>query len=184
MRTLTSGAITALTGAQVPIVLLVEMMFATPLRVASSAVPIVWNGFTWLGAGPLGAVDAVKDASGDAQALQFTLSGVPSENIALALTESARNKACTVRLAILNPATHAVEDVSTIGVFMLDQLIINGGTIGVTAYPMSRVFARPKPLRYTDGDQQLVSAGDRALEFLPSQAQHQDIWPASSWFRQ
>ena len=61
---------------------------------------------------------------------------------------------------------------------------INGGTIGVTAYPMSRVFARPKPLRYTDGDQQLVSAGDRALEFLPSQAQHQDIWPASSWFRQ
>ena len=56
MRTLTSGAITVLTGAQVPIVLLVEMMFATPLRVASSAVPIVWNGFTWLGAGPLGRV--------------------------------------------------------------------------------------------------------------------------------
>lgn len=184
MRSLTAGALGALTSQAVPIVLLVEMMFSTPLRVASSAVPIVWGGFTWLGAGPLGAVDAIKDSAGEPAALQFSLSGVPTENIALALAESARNKACTVRLAILSPATHAVEDVSTIGVFLLDQLIINGGTIAVTAVPMARVFSRPKALRYNDGDQQLVSAGDRGLEFLASQSQHQDVWPAASWGRQ
>jgi hypothetical protein len=180
MRTLTAGAISALSGAQVPAVLLVEMMFTTPLRLNSSAVTINWNGFDWLGAGPLGAVAAIKDVAGDAPGLQFTISGVPSENIALALGESARNRLCTVRLAVLNPSTHAVEDAPSLGVFRLDQLSINGGTIGVTAYPLSRVFARPKPIRYTDGDQQLVSAGDRGLEFVVSQAQHRDVWPAAS----
>lgn len=183
MRSLTSGAVAALSAPAVPIVMLVEMMFSTPLRVASSAVPIVWGGYTWLGAGPLGQVDAVKDAAGEAGALQFSISGVPQDSIALVLNESARNKACTVRLAILDAITHAILDVSTIGTFLMDQMVINGGTVAVTAIPMARVFARQKPLRYTDGDQQLISAGDRALEYLNSQAQAQDVWPAASWFR-
>jgi hypothetical protein len=184
MRTLTAGAITALAAADVPIVMLVEMAFSPVIRLASSAVDIVWSGNTYLGAGPLGSVEAVKDSAGDATALQFQLSGVPTDNLALALGQSARNKACTVRLAVLNSTTHAVEDVATIGVFQLDQLAISGSTIGVTAYPMARVFARPKPIRYTDGDQQLVSSGDRALEYLVSQSTHQDVWPAASWGRQ
>ncbi len=71
MRTLTSGAITALSGAQVPLVMLVEMAFSPVLRVASSNVDIVWSGNTYIGAGPLGAVDAIKDSSGDASSLQF-----------------------------------------------------------------------------------------------------------------
>ncbi len=184
MRTLTSGAITALSGAQVPLVMLVEMAFSPVLRVASSNVDIVWSGNTYIGAGPLGAVDAIKDSSGDASSLQFTISGVPSENVALALGQSARNKTCTVRLAILNPTTHAIEDVSTIGVFQLDQLVLAGSAISVTAQPMARVFARPKPTRYTDGDQQRISTGDRALEYLVSQSAHQDVWPAASWGKQ
>jgi hypothetical protein len=103
--------------------------------------------------------------------------------LALVLGTSARNKSCVLRLAILNATTHAVEDVSTVGTFRLDQMTISGSTVGVTAVPLARIFARPKPIRYTDGDQQLVSSGDRALEFVVSQANHQDVWPAASWFR-
>lgn len=184
MRTLNAGALAVLSHERPPIILLVEMLFSPAVRVATSAVHIDWNGHTWLGAGPLGAVEPVRDSAGDAQGLRFTLSGVPTENIALALGESARNKACRVYLALLNPDTHAIEDVSTLGLFVLDQLSIAGATIGVSAYSLARVFARPKPLRYTDNDQQRVSAGDRALEFLVSQSTHQDIWPAARWGRQ
>ena len=183
MRSLTSGAVTALGSPALGMVLLIEMGFSPPLYVASSAVSIVWSGNTYLGAGPLGAVEAVRDSAGDAQALQFTLSGVPTENLALAIGQSARNKTCTVRLAILNAATHAIEDVSTLGVFMLDQLTVNGSSISVSAFPMSRVFARPKAVRYTDGDQQRLYTGDRALEYLTSQSTTQDVWPAASWGR-
>lgn len=183
MRTLAAGAITALSAAEVAAVILVEMAFSPVLYLASSASSIAWNGNTYLGAGPLGAVEAVRDSSGDPAALQFSLSGVPQDSIALALGQSARNKTCIVRLAILNGTTHAIEDVSLVGTFLLDQLTISGGLISVTAHPMARVFQRPKAIRYTAGDQQLVSAGDRSLEFLVSQANHQDIWPAAAWFR-
>jgi len=183
MRTLTAGAVSALSGGVVPVVMLVEMAFSPALYLATSAVDIVWDSKTWLAAGSLGAVEAVRDSAGEAQALQFSLSGVPSEMLALVLGTSARNRSCVLRLAILNATTHAVEDVSTVGTFRLDQMTISGATVGVTAVPLARIFARPKPIRYTDGDQQLVSSGDRALEFVVSQANHQDVWPAASWFR-
>jgi hypothetical protein len=184
VRALTAGAIAALSAAQVPVILLVEMGFSPVLRMATSAVDIVWSGNTYLRTGNLGAVEVIRDTAGEAQALQFSLSGVPSENIALALGTSARNKTCVVRLAILNEATHAIEDVSTVGNYELDQLSIAGSTISVTAVPKSRVFARSKPLRYTDADQQKVSAGDRSLEMIVSQATGEIIWPAASWGRQ
>jgi len=184
MRTLTAGAVTALSAPTVPIILLVEMAFSPVLRMASSPVDIVWSGNTYLRTGNLGAVEVIKDTAGDVQALQFSISGVPTENISLALGTSVRNRACTVRMAILNANTHAIEDVSTLGIYMLDQMTIAGSVISVTAFPMARIFARPKPLRYTDADQQLVSAGDRSLEMLVSQASGQVIWPASTWGRQ
>lgn len=184
MRTLTAGAITALSAAHVPLVLLVEMGYSPVLRMATSSVDIVWSGNTYLRTGNLGAVEVIRDSAGDAQAIQFSISGVPSENIALALGTSARNKSCTVRLAILNATTHAIEDVSTIGVYQLDQTTISGSTIAVTAIPMQRIFQRSKPLRYTDADQQKISSGDRALEYIVSQSVGEVIWPAASWGRQ
>lgn len=183
MRTMTTAAAAALAAPQVTVALLVDMAFSPALRLASSPVSIVWGGNTYLGAGSLGALDVVRDTSGDAQALQFTLSGVPSENLSLALSQTARGRACTIRLAILNAGTHVVEDAVLIGNLVLDQLTINGPTIGVSALPMARIFSRPKPLRYTDGDQQTISAGDRALEYLVSQSTHRDVWPAASWGR-
>lgn len=183
MRSLSAGAVTALGSASVPLVLLVEMAFSPVLYLASSAVDIVWNGQTWLGAGNLGSVEPVRDRSGDEGGLQFTLTGVPSAAIALALGTSVRNRACTLRLAVCNPTSQAIEDVTVIGTFRMDQMTIAGATIGVTAFPMSRLFSRARPIRYTDGDQQLVSAGDRSLEFIVSQANKQDVWPAAAWFR-
>ena len=187
MRSLASGASTALASPAVDLAVLVEMAFSPVLYLATSAVPIVWGGNTYLAAGSLGAIEDLRDSAGDSQGVKFAISGIPTESIALVLGTSARNKRCILRLAILNADTKAIEDVSTLGTFLLDQMSINEAgatsTISVTAHPMARVFGRPKPLRYTDGDQQLVSPGDRCLEFISSQATHQDVWPAASWGR-
>lgn len=187
MRTLTAPAIAALGSPDVPMALLLELGYSTVIYANSSAVTIDHAGHAWLGAGALGSVDAVRDSSGEMTGLKFTLSGVPTENIALALTESARNKSCKLYLAILDPATHAVLDAPLIFSGVLDQMPISEGqgssTLGVTAIHVGQLFSRPKPLRYTDGDQQRLYPGDTSMRFLNSQSQHKDVWPAASWGR-
>ena len=187
MRTLTTGARTALGGSTVVLELLLEMLTTPAVRATTAARPIDWNGFTWLGVGSLGQVDLVRDTVGEPSGLKFSLSHVPTELLSLALGDSVRNKACTLYLAILNATTHAIEDVSTVGTYVLDQTSVaedkQDGAIGVTAVPLSRIFARPKPLRYTDADQQRLFPGDRGLQYIISQATHKDVWPAASFFR-
>lgn len=184
MRTLTSGAQSVLAGSHVPAVLLIEMSFSPVLRVTTAGADIVYGGNTYTGVGSLGAVEPVKDSTSETTGLTFTLSGVPSANLSLALGVSARGKTCSIRLGILNATTYAIEDAPLLGTFILDQMTIAGSTISVSCQPMRRLFAMPKFLRYTDGDQQIVSAGDRALEYLTSQAVTKDIWPAASWGKQ
>lgn len=188
MRTLSGPATTALAAGAVPVVLCVEMAFSPAVALASSAVSVQIGPTLYLGAGSLGAVEAINDAPSDSQALRFTLSGVPTDNLALAMQEDARGRACTVKLAVLDPATHAVLDSPTVWAGTLDQMPISRGartgTIGVTALHRGETFRRAKPLRYTDNDQQRLQPGDTSLRYVLSQAQHQDIWPAAAFFRQ
>jgi hypothetical protein len=187
VRTVAAAALTTLQSREAPLVLLLELGFDPVLYFASSAVSIDHGGNTYLAAGSLGAVDAVKDAAGEVQGVKFALSGVPSANLSLALGVSARNKYAVLSVAILNATTHAIEDVSVFGTFVLDQMpIVEGAessSIGVTAYPLQTVFQRVKSIRYTDGDQKRQYPGDRCMEFLNSQSQHSDVWPAASWYR-
>ena len=188
MRSLTGPAITVLSGPVVPMALLVDMAFDTPLALCSGEVNLQVGDTLYTGAGNLGAIEPIKDAPGDAQGLRFALSGVPSDAIALALGETMRGRACRVRLAVLDPDTHAIVDTPTLWTGTLDQMPISRGaqtsTISVIALHRGQTFRRPKPLRYTDGDQQLVESGDTSLRYVISQASHRDIWPAAAFFKQ
>ena len=115
MRSLASGASTALASPAVDLAVLVEMAFSPVLYLATSAVPIVWGGNTYLAAGSLGAIEDLRDSAGDSQGVKFAISGIPTENIALVLGTSARNTRCILRPPILNAHTQASEDVSTPG---------------------------------------------------------------------
>ena len=187
MRTLTTGARTVLAGAEPVLGLLLELLTTPTVRLCTFGQPIDWNGHTWLAAGSLGQVEPVRDSAGAGDGLRFTLTHVPPEYLSLALGTSVRNDAANLYLAILNPATHASEDVSLVGAYVLDQTsIVEGvgeGALGVTALPLSSVFARPKPLRYTDADQQRLYPGDKSLQYVVSQSTHKDVWPAASYFR-
>lgn len=185
MRTLNPASVAALSGPNPALVLLLEMQYDTPLYVNSSSVNIDWAGHTYLGAGALGAVDAVRDTAGEIASLKFALSGVPSDAIALALGESARNRACLLRLAILHPDTYAVIEAPLIFSGVLDQTAITESgataTVAVTAVHMGALLARRKSLLYTDADQKKLYPADTSLRFVVSQSQKKDVWPAANW---
>lgn len=174
-------------GNRLGLALLAEMDFASGMLYATSApIDIAWNGNTYLGGRQVG-VEEVKDQGGEVQGLRFNLSGVPSEMIALALAESLQGRSVVLRVALLDPDTHAIGDVLQIWSGSMDQMPVRHGaqtsSITVTAEHRGIAFARPKPLRYSDADQRRVFPGDRALEFLISQAQQPDIWPSAEYFK-
>lgn len=188
MRTIASAAKTTLAGSTPTLALMLELGFSPAVRLNSSTYTLQEGSNLYYGTGSLGAVEAVQDEAGSAGPLRFSLSGVPSESIGLALAEEPRGKTCTLRLAVLNPDTHAIEDTPVAWTGTLDQMPITHGastcTIGVTAVHRGETYRRPKPLRYTDGDQQRLHPGDTSMRYVLSQAQVQDVWPAASLYRQ
>lgn len=188
MRTIDSNAQAVLDSGAAAVVMFIEMALSTTLRLNTSAVTIAWNGYDWSGAGALGSIEEIEDLAGEQKSMRFTLSGVPTSLLSVALSEPIRNKACTMWLGILDSTTHAVLDAVQAWAGTLDQMPISQSgetcTISVTAEHAGATMARPKPLRYTDADQQKLYPGDTCLRFVVSQANHQDVWPAAGFFRQ
>ena len=187
VRAVSGPAAAVLSGPVVPFALLIEMQLTSTVRLNTSAVTINYGGFDWLATGALGAVEEVADGMGEFAPLKFTLSGVPSDVLAIALAEPVRNKACSLWLAVLDPDTHAVLDAPLIWTGTLDTMSVQqeGATsvVSVTAEHAGAGYARVKPLRYTDADQQRLYPGDTSLRFVVSQSQHQDVWPAASYWK-
>lgn len=188
MKQLSQASFDAFASGSVAMILLVEMQFTSTIRLASSSVDVFALGQTWLGAGSLGAVDQIESTSGGQFAsLKFTLSGVPTENIALALNEPIRGRPVFVWQAIMDAQTNQVLDTFLIWSGTADQMPISvdgqTSTIDVVCEHAGSIYARPKPQLYTDADQQRLFPGDTSLRFIPIQSQHQDIWPAAGFFR-
>jgi len=188
VRAVALAAQAVLAGPVVPMALLLELAFSPAVRLCTGSVAIEWGGQLYFGTGTLGAVEPVADEVQGTVGLRFTLSGVPLDSIALALSEQVRGTGCVMRAAILDPATHAVLDAPTVFTGTLDTMGVSHGaddcTIAVSAIHRGETYRRPKPLRYTDGDQQRLYPGDTSLRYVLSQAQTQIVWPAASYFRQ
>lgn len=186
MRTLsTAGA--AQLGRRSSLAMLVEMQLDTPVYLTTAIVNIDWGGNTYIGGRGLD-IEAVKDSGGELQQLRLSLSGVPSENIALALATPIQGKLLILSTALMDPDTEAIVDVMRVWTGTLDQMPIKHGpdisAITVTAESRGVAFSRPKGVRYTDSEQARLYTGDRCLEFLISQSAHQDTWPSASFFKQ
>lgn len=188
MRSIAAPAVAVLNGPVVPLVLLLELGFTAAVRLCTGSVAVQYGADLYYGTGTLGAVEPVTDELQSTTGLRFTLSGVPLDSIALALSEAVRGTSCTLRAAILDPTTHAVLDAPLVFTGTLDSMPITHGadsaTIGVVAIHRGDTYRRPKPLRYTDGDQQRLFSGDTSMRYVLSQAQTQDVWPAAGYFRQ
>lgn len=177
----------ALLGNRCALALLIEMLLAEPLRVTTASIDIEHGGFTWIGGRGI-TVDKVLEQGGEVQAMRFSLSGVPSEMLAVALGTQIQGRRVRAYTALMDPDTQAIVDVMPLWSGTLDQMPINHGTessvVSVTAEHVAIAMSRPHGARYTDADQRRLYPGDRCLEYLVAQATHQDVWPSAAFFRQ
>lgn len=190
VRTLTPALITLLGQDDLVMVLLLELLYSTPIRAASGTSNIDHFSQTFLATGMLGQVEPIRDTARELTGLRFALSGVPPEQIAQALTYSARNVPAKMWLAFSTvDARQTIVEAPLIFSGALDQMTINddpssnAATLAVTAIHMGKVFSRPRAYRYNESDQQRASPGDTSMRFMVSQANHKDVWPAASWGR-
>jgi hypothetical protein len=187
MRTLTVAAAAALASGAVPIALLVEMDLSQPLFLNSSNIDLVIAGVTYYGTKGLGKVDAASDTPAEVKALNFELSGVPSDRIALALTEPVQGKAVRIKTAIFDPSTYAVLDVHQRWSGLLDVLTISdspgAATLQVSAEHAGIDLARPSTSLWSDAEQQRLYPGDLFLQFMNDQVEQRIVWPMADFFK-
>lgn len=163
---------------------------AMPLGVValnSSTWDLEWAGVTYRGAYGLGSINPVTDQPGQVQGLQFTLSGISADLIALALDDAAQWQGVpiTIRTAMLNNAYQVVDaPVEWTGRGDTLQIDEDGDTctVGASAESSAVDLLRGHALGYSHTEQQAIYPADRAFEYKNSQAGQPVVWPSRSWF--
>lgn len=185
MRTASAAALAATSGSGLMTIWLVRLDLTDSIFLCTATHDVEWDGHVWLGAGLVGGIDTVQDTSGERHGLKFVLSSVPSEYLSLALTGGFRGKKVRVYEALADDT--GILSAPMVWSGSLNQPVIDEGTqtgqITISAEHRGATFARAKPLRYTDGDQQRIAPGDNSMQFVVSQANHVDVWPSAAYFK-
>lgn len=171
-RTLSADMVTEVSATQLAPILLAKLQFSTPVYLWSGYGQLGFGGVTYLGIGTFGTISPVEETTDlAARGISMRLSGVPTANVGLALTENYQGRACTILFAALSPTAGALIS-SPITVFQgkmdVMQISDDGQSAEITMTAESRLmdFKRVRELRYTDEEQQNLFAGDVGLEFV------------------
>lgn len=188
MRSLAAPVLSALQSGAVAIAQLVELSFATPIRLNSSTWTLNWGGVDYVGAYGLGTVSVIEDSPGEIKGLQLELAAADSARIALALDDAdlVQGTACTIRTAIIETTNYTVLDAPIEWTGYLDTMSIaeDGQTavVRVTAESRAVDFLRGNAWMYTDADQTAIAPADRSFRYVVDQIDKPVIWPAKSFF--
>jgi hypothetical protein len=171
-RTLSSDMVTEVTTAQLSPILLANLGFSTPVYLWTGYGSLFYNSTTYLGLGTLGTISPVEETTDlAARGITMKLSGVPTANVSLALTEDYQGRECSILFGALSPtAGTLISSPVTVFAGRMDvmQVSDDGQTAEIIMTAESRLmdFKRPREVRYTDEEQQNLFAGDLGLEFV------------------
>lgn len=188
MRTFTAPALSALAQPTVPLVVLVEMALTVPLRVNTSGWNITYGGNVYQGVGILGTIEPIDESAGSIASQRFSLSGVPSSQIALALGEQVQGKAVTIYSAIYDRDTYQLLDAVVEWAGRLDVFnIVEQGdtcTLQATADHAGIDLLRPNTVRYSNDDQLRLFPSDVGFQYVIDQSDVPIVWPSRDFYRQ
>ena len=138
---------------------------------------------TYTAAGNLGQVGGIEETTDlKAAGAEFTLSGIPSALLSVALIEQYQGRTATCWLAIFNATTDVlITDPFQIfsGRMNLMPITDAGKTGAIVVTAESRLIDTQRsqnPRVYTDQDQQNEYAGDLGLEFVPKMQELVITW--------
>lgn len=171
-RTLSADMVTEVTTAQLSPILMASLNFSTPVNLWTGYGNLSYNSTTYYGLGTLGTISPVEETTDlAARGISMKLSGVPTANVAIALTENYQGRECSIMFGALSPTAGTLIS-SPVTVFSgrMDVMQISddgqSAEIIVTAESKLMDFKRPREVRYTDEEQQQLYSGDVGLEFV------------------
>ena len=181
-RSITSALDTGLTAPVIEPFFAVDFDFrSAPLYFWSGIGEKVISGKTYTGSGnliQLGEVYEVSDLS--AQGCTLTVSGIPSQMLALALQEPYQGRYCRISLGVTNDLSTFTE----IFTGLMDKMDIQEGqdssTIIISVESRLIDLERPRTRRFTQSDQQSRFPLDKGLDFVATLADSQLTWGKQS----
>lgn len=181
-RSLTAGVLTEIAKSVVRPALLATFDFATgAVRVWTGTRSVTFGGNTFTGLGDLVNVSPIQEVKGTRpNGLTFTLNGVPSASVTIALADSYRGRTCTLWLAFIDSNEALVSDPVQIFSGRMDtmKIVDTGETSSITVQAESRFIEleRSRERRYTDQDQKQFFPGDRGLEYVAGLQEREIPW--------
>lgn len=163
---LTAGMVSEATAASLRPRLLAKLEFDSgDVRVWSGVGDLSFGGETYTGVGDLGGVSAVEEKTAtNATGLVYTLSGVPSALVSIALREHYQDRPATLWFGALDASGALIADPYQAHAGRMDQMTLEEGgetaTIRLSCESHLIDLERPRERRYTPEDQQDEYAND------------------------
>lgn len=182
MRTMSPDMAALTTASAVSPFVLVEAHFSSGVvRLWNGYGALSWNGEQWLGGGELLELSGVEEtATTSAAGVKVSLSGIPSDMLALALGEHYQGRPARLWLGAMDEAGQIVADPIPLFSGRMDVMNIDEGaetsTIVLSAENRLIDLKRQDELRYTDAAQQALYPGDRGLEFVAALQDRELVW--------
>ena len=185
-RSLLSAFATALAQNHVDRFPLLELQFASGTDyICGLAHDVVYAGNTYIAAGGCLSIERIAETATQTEGIKIGLVGSSSANVALALGEKVQGRLCTVRLAVLDASRTVVAD-DNVWIGLMDQISLQDSAdacnVLITAEHMLAVWDRPRTVRYTNAQQQILFPGDLGFEFVESMAEARIVWPGKEFF--
>jgi len=134
--------------------------------------PLIWNGQTFIGTGVLGKVDPATDTSDlSAQGVIFSMEGIDSSMISLAIGNVVQGLSAKMWLGIMSNANALIADPALIFSGLTDVCKVTDdgptSTISLTCENKLARLAIPSSRRFTADDQAIDWPGDRGFDYVP-----------------
>jgi len=180
-RNLTAGMLAALSAPVVRPFYAVECEFSGgTVRANSTIYALTINGSTSLGVGRLGGVAPIEETTeGGAYQMALKLWGVPTDLIAVALTQRYQGRPARIFFGLLDDNHALIPDPFLFFVGRMDTMRIDLGQICTVTLMVENREAdwdRPRTRRYTDEDQQDRFPGDGFFRYVTSLQDKQIRW--------
>jgi len=178
---LTTAVANALRAENVPLVLFVELDFASGvMRLNTSGVNIVWNANVWTGAGALGSIEPIEEGNSlEARGVALSLSGIPAGIVTTALAEHYQGRSARIYVAPLDASHAIIADPVLRWAGRMDNMLVEmGQTATITVRCESRLadWDRPRVRRYNHQDQQAEYPGDLGFQYVEQMAEKPINW--------
>jgi len=184
MSRLTTAYVNALKAPTINLAYFARFFFRSgTVRMWTGYGNITWDSQTWAGTGQLASIDRIDEsAEVEAPGFSFSLTGIPSEILALASAEQYRYRKCELWQAVMNDEFTAVTaSVRLFGGNMSHMLLADSGASGNVTLFAENELARlnqKNEIRYTDEHQRALFPTDTGLRFI-----HNTVDTAVFWGR-